>query len=161
MNRKLTIRDYQSADAAVLRQLFFETIHHVNCRDYSTKQCQAWAPVTYDKTKWATRLANNQPFIAEIEQVIVGFADLQADGYIDHFFCHHAYQGQGIARTLMEHIHRHAKQRSLDKLYANVSITARPFFEHMGFHVAKAQQVRINDVRLTNYLMQKGLMTTN
>jgi len=157
MNHKLTIRNYQSSDAAVLRQLFFETIHQVNCRDYSTKQCQAWAPVTYDKSKWATRLANNQPFIAEIDNVIVGFADLQPDGYIDHFFCHHAYQGQGVAKTLMAHIHWHAQQRSLDRLYANVSVTARSFFEHTGFQVVKTQQVLINDVRLTNYLMQKAL----
>lgn len=41
------------------------------------------------------------PFIAEINGVVVGYSDLQSDGFIDHFFFHHEYQGMGVGKALI------------------------------------------------------------
>jgi putative acetyltransferase len=152
---EISIRQFKQEDADTLHQLFYHTIRHVNCRDYSQAQVEAWAPTDYDKTQWNKRIAEINPFVVEYEGVIVAYADIQPNGYIDHFFCHHQYQGKGIARQLMQHLHQQAKEMKLDKAFAHVSITARPFFEKAGFRVVKAQQVPIRGLILTNYVMEK------
>lgn len=150
----IIIRDYQPGDGQVLRELYFSTVHNINSRDYTRDQLQAWAPDEYDEAAWDTHLQALTPFVAVIDNKVVGYADLQSDGLIDHFFCHHQYQGQGIGRALMQHILEQARQRSVLSLRAYVSITARPFFEHAGFQVVKEQQVRLRGQLLTNYRME-------
>ncbi|GAJ75286.1 putative acetyltransferase [Vibrio sp. JCM 18905] len=77
---------------------------------------------------------------------------------IDHFFCHHEYQGQGIGRDLMSFLFSQAKvQGGIERLYSEVSITARPFYEKMGGFTVKVQQraeVRGGET-LTNFMMEK------
>jgi putative acetyltransferase len=149
----VTLRNFQKADASTLRELLSETVRQVNNRDYSAAQIAAWAPKDYDREAWRKRLQQNQPVIAELDGVIVGFADVQADGYIDHFFCSASAQGQGVGRALMEHLLTHGYPR----FYANVSITARPFFERFGFRLVREQQVDVRGEILTNFLMEKLL----
>lgn len=151
--KQLSLRRYQDSDASALRALFTETVRQVNKRDYSAAKIAAWASEDYDREAWRKRLQQNQPIIAEVDGVIVGFADVQAHGYIDHFFCSASAQGQGVGRTLMEHLLTHGYPR----FYANVSITARPFFEHFGFRLVREQQVDVRGEILTNYLMEKLL----
>lgn len=100
----LTIRNYIESDAQALWQLFYSTIHHVNSRDYTQAQIEAWARHTFDTQVWQKCMDNLSPFVAEIESVIVGYTDLQNDGLIDHFFCNHQYQRQGVGRALMNHV---------------------------------------------------------
>jgi len=148
---EVKLRRFQTADAAILRELLTETVRQVNKRDYTPAQIAAWAPDDYDRQAWLERLQRNQPFVAEIDGSIVGFADVQTDGYIDHFFCSASSQGQGVGRALMNKLLAH----NYPRFYANVSITARPFFEHFGFRLVREQQVIVRGEKLTNYLMEK------
>ncbi|HSG51668.1 MAG TPA: GNAT family N-acetyltransferase, partial [Rheinheimera sp.] len=86
---------------------------------------------------------------------IVGFADVQPDGYIDFFFCHHAYQGKGVGKALMQHLLKTGKRQGIKCFYANVSLTAMPFFQHFGFNIVREQQVVVRGVALSNYLMER------
>lgn len=151
----MTIRNYCHSDAQSLRQLYFDTVHVVNSQHYTPEQIRAWAPLEFDLLAWQTCMEELQPFIAEIDGVIVGYSDLQSDGLIDHFFCHHAYQGGGVGKALMAHIFKSAQARKINRLYSHVSITARGFYEHMGFYVVQAQKVQLRGQILDNYLMQK------
>jgi len=90
-----------------------------------------------------------------LNDVIVGYADVQADGYIDHFYCHWQYQGIGIGKRLMETIFLTGRSQDVERFYSHVSITAKSFFEHMGFKSLTEQQVEVSDQLLTNYIMEK------
>jgi putative acetyltransferase len=90
---------------------------------------------------------------------IVGYSDLQTNGYIDHFFCHHQYQGCGVGTELMAYIHRLAEQQHIKQLSADVSLTAQLFFETKGFSLIKQQAVPIRGEILTNFKMVKTLST--
>lgn len=153
----LTIRRFQNGDESALREIFFNTIHNVNIKDYSERQVQAWAPVDYDQAAWNNRISSINPFVALLGDQIVGYADVQDDGYIDHFFCHNEYQGQGIGKALINEIFRTAEQKCLDRLYSHASITAKPFFEHFGFKEVKEQEVHIRGQILTNFVLEKLL----
>ncbi len=54
----------------------------------------------------------------------------------------------------MNAIFQKAKQDKIIRVYAEVSITARPFFEKQGFIVTKEQTVLLEGVSLTNYKME-------
>lgn len=151
----ISIRHYCPADAIHTWALFFHTIRQVNIHDYSLKQVMAWAPDEFDLGVWQKKMDKITPFIAEINGVIVGYADLQTDGYIDHFFCHHQYQGLGVARALMEHIFTQGRQAGIERYYSDVSITAQPFYAYLGFHVVKSQEMQIRGESLTNFRMEK------
>ena len=100
----LTIRKYEEKDAQATWKLFFNTVRNINSQDYNQQQLQAWAPDSMDLFIWNKRMRDIEPFIAEVDGIIVGYADLQNDGLIDHFFCHHNYQRQGVGRALMLHL---------------------------------------------------------
>lgn len=153
----MLIRRFQSADAPALWSVFYSAIHELACADYSPEQLEAWAPREPDADKWAARMEGIQPWVAEIDGRIAGYADLQADGYIDHFFVAAAAARRGVGTALMRRIHDTASQRGIRRLYCDVSITARPFFGRFGFQVQAAQQVSVRNVVLDNLRMQKEL----
>lgn len=149
------IRRYQAGDEIELRKIFFHTIRNINIKDYSKEQVTAWAPDEFDATQWQERVSAINPFIATIDHHIVGYADIQPDGHIDHFFCHWQHQGQGVGKTLMQTILSQAKHNNINRLYSHASITAKPFFEHFGFTMVKQQSVEIRGQILTNFVMEK------
>lgn len=153
----LTLRTYTPADAADLWHLFYHTIRQVNIRDYTQAQLIAWAPDEVEPDIWQRKMDARAPFIAEIQGEIVGYADLQADGLIDHFFCHYQHQGKGVGRHLMTHIFKTAQARGLKRLYSEVSLTARPFYAHFGFQLVKAQNLSLRGQQLQNFVMEKHL----
>lgn len=153
----LKIRKFQIGDELALRKLFYTTIRTINVRDYSAEQVKAWAPDEYDHAAWLNKITMIDPFVATLEEQIVGYADVQADGYIDHFFCHADVQGKGVGKALMQALHNAALLQGSIRLYSHVSITAKPFFEHFAFKTIKEQRVEVRGQRLKNFIVEKYL----
>lgn len=151
----MKIRKYKSTDYKEIADLFYETIHSVCVNDYSKEELEAWAPTPIDYKKWRKRLDEKKPFLAVVDNKIVGFAEIENDGHIDCFYVHKDYQGQGVGALIFNHIHTIGK--NYEKLYAEVSITAKPFFLKHGFKVIKENIVHINNQKLTNFIMEKQL----
>ncbi|QJB32429.1 GNAT family N-acetyltransferase [Chitinophaga oryzae] len=155
----MNIRKAALSDMPVLRDLYQGTIRTVNSKDYNPEQVAAWAG-RGDRLSSLERRINTQHFyVAETpDKVITGFASLEDDGEFDMMFVHKDFQRQGVATLLTETIIRKAETLQLPSLTAYVSITAKPFFERMGFRVVKAQTVDIDGVLLNNYEMIKHLV---
>src|SRR3546814_13537200 len=82
----MKIRRFIVGDEAALFRVFFSAIRTVAAKDYTTEQIEAWAPEDFSQDLWVSRMREIQPFVVEIGNEIVGYADVQQDGYIDHFF---------------------------------------------------------------------------
>ena len=149
----ITIREFKAGDEDGTWNVFYSAIHQVCSRDYTREQIQAWAPIDLDSSKWAKKIQSIKPFIATIDGKIVGYADLQDNGKIDHFFVHGDHQAQGIASALMNTIIRKAPIQQT--LYSEVSHTAKPFYEKHGFNVIQVQEVKMHGVALTNNIMER------
>ena len=154
------IRNFCPGDEPALRAVFHASVHGLACKDYTTEQLAAWAPLHHDAVQWAERMRANQPFIAQTIDggAIAGFADLHASGTIDMFFFFFSFAGQGVARALMAHLHAQAAQRGITRLNAHVSLTAEPFFAAQGFAVEARQQEERAGVVLHNARMAKALV---
>lgn len=151
------IRSFNHKDSPLLWRLFFDAVHRTAAKDYSQEQLNAWAPYQNDLALWSEKMRQINPFIIECDQTIVGYADLQADGLIDHFFIAAAANRKGFGSLLMNHIIKTAQRRNISYLYAYVSLTAQPFFSRFGFQIELRQQVKLRNVLLTNARMGKYL----
>ena len=149
----MNIRRFTQGDEKELWELFYNTIHNVNIQDYDASQVAAWAPDDMDENFIVQKFRQINPFVVVIDGKIIGYADIQPDGYIDHFFCHHEYQGQGVGKKLFSVLEKEAQENGVAKMYSNVSVTARPFFEAMGFSVEKEQLLTMGEQQLKNYRM--------
>ncbi len=161
MNNKIQVRRYQDGDAKFLSQIYYNTIHTVNAKDYTKNQLDAWAPWSsvQDYSGWQEKLEKIKPYVALIDDIIVGFAEFEPTGHIDCFYVHHEFQGSGVGSALIHEIEKEAVDKSITRVYAEVSITARLFFEAKEFQVTKQQTVQIRGVELINFVMEKCFTT--
>lgn len=145
------------AEAERLWHILFRCVHEVNCRDYSARQTRAWAPAKRDMTGWQRRLFRSRPLVLEREANILAFAEMDEVGRLGCFYVDPDWHGLGVGYTLMHQLVALAHKRDIPFLQAEVSITARPFFERQGFIQQHPQQVEREGVVLTNYVMTRDL----
>lgn len=151
----ITIRDYKTEDAQALADIYYNTIHQINIRDYSESQVDAWAPPTsLNVEAWKKKWEKLKPFIAVVDNMVVGFVEFEPNGHIDCFYCHHDWIGKGVGSALMKAVISSAKKQNITRIFVEVSITAKPFFEGKGFRVVKQQTIVRRGIELTNFVME-------
>ena len=148
----MLIKSYEKEFFIDICTLFYETVHSVNAGDYSESQLEAWAPKDNDYSHLKTALEKNWTLVAIEDGVIIGFADIEDTGYLDHLFVHRDYQGKGVATALCNEIEA---KGNFNEIETHASITALPFFEKRGYKVVREQIVEIRGEKLENYVMRK------
>src|ERR671924_1937969 len=86
-----------------------------------------------------------------------GFARIDATGCLDLLYVHPEVQRQGVARALFDRVTSLAVSRGVCHPHSEVSITARPFFESVGFRVVREQIIERRGLSLQNFRMEKDL----
>lgn len=147
----MLIRKYQSSDCKELVELFYNTVHTINTKDYTKEQVDAWAPRQIDLKAWNQSLQEHFSMVAVENDTIIGFGDIDKTGYLDRLYVHFEYQGNGIATALCNQLETAVQ----GNIVTHASITARPFFEKRGYKVVKEQQVERQGIFLTNFVMIK------
>ena len=153
----MQIRTYRNGDIPQISRLYYDTIHRINRRDYTREQVDAWAPDVPDDTFWKERFKNYNVYVAEDDGRIVGFAELGSTGHIDCFFVHCERQRSGVGTRLMERVTCSAGKNRISRLYADVSITAVPFFLGHGFDIVRESETIRRDVNIRQFIMEKWL----
>jgi len=131
----MKVRSYQLGEERAIWRVYYGSTRNIVGREYTREQVERWAPDSFDMENWKKRLAQKNPFVALIADKIVGFAELEPDGHIDRFYCHHKFQRQGIGSALMREVLAEAGRMGVTRLFAEVSITARDFFLAKGFTI--------------------------
>ncbi|MEI9597680.1 GNAT family N-acetyltransferase [Moellerella wisconsensis] len=158
----MKIRRFMYGDELPLLAVFISSVRGLAIQDYTPEQIDAWAPQQsarskWDNDDWQQKMRTLRPFVVEIKQQIVGYADLQSTGYIDHFFVAQHAARQGVGSLLMQHIEAQAKILNLSELTADVSLTAEPFFARHGFQIIKRNRAICQGVTLLNASMKKSI----
>jgi len=155
----MNIRRYRVGEEETLRRLHIDTTRKVNARDYTPEQIERWASRHADPGKWKERIRDRNPFVAELHGAIVGFAELEPDGHIDYFYCHHEFQRQGVGSALMQMITQEADRLGLARLYASVSTTAMKFFLAKSFKIDEERNNIVCEHPAKQYLMSSDRST--
>lgn len=154
----MLIRHARPDDCPQIARLYYATVRQVNARHYTPVQIRAWAPEVYPAAYWRRRQGQYLAvFVAESAGVITGFTELEPDGGIDCFYVHHAWQGCGVGSRLLARLVAEARRRRLPRLYADVSLTAQPFFRRQGFRVVRRQTRYYRHQFFRQFFMEKRL----
>ena len=148
----MVIREYKNSDCKEVSELFYNTVHTINAKDYTKEQLDVWATNEIDLEKFNKSLIEHYSLVAVENKIIVGFGNIDETGYLDRLFVHKDYQNRGVATAICDRL----EQKMLKgKVITHSSITAKPFFEKRGYKVIKEQQVERKGFLLTNYIMEK------
>ncbi len=147
----MMIREYQSTDCKEIAELFYNTVHTVNAKDYTKEQLDVWATGQVNLKKWNRSLQEHFSIVAVDAGIIIGFGDIDKTGYLDRLYVHSKYQGKGVAAAICNQLESAVR----GKIVTHASITARPFFEKRGYKAVKEQQIERQGVFLTNFVMVK------
>jgi len=151
----MEIQSYSSKRAVEIADLYHQSVHAIDPSLYTPEQKEAWAPTPPDYERWSERLNEKRPFMAIIDDRVVGFMELDADGHIDCAYTHPEFQGMGVASALYEHVLAEARSRNINRLYVEASFIAKPFFEHRGFSLVRENRVQRNGRTLVNFVLEK------
>lgn len=150
----MQLREYKTSDCEQLAELFYQTVHSVNTRDYTKEQLNVWATGKVDLQEWDKSFMEHKTIVAVESDEIIGFGDMDNTGYLDRLFVHKDHQREGIASAICDKLECSVNGK---RISTHASITARLFFEKRGYFVITEQQVVRSGVSLTNYLMEKEL----
>jgi len=153
----IELRRGRADDALTIARLFRDTVHAVNRQDYSEAHLDAWAPYQVDLEHWRGVIDASYFMVAVSGGMVVGFANLDGEDYVDQLFVHKDLLRKRIATKLIEEIEREAKRRGAQRLWTQSSITARKFFERQGFVTQQAQRITYNGQIFDNFSMEKRL----
>jgi len=151
---------FKTEDTEAVVELYYDTVHEINSEDYSPLAIEAWAPEDEreeKENKWRKALEENYSFVAKDKGKVVGFADIDKEGYLDRIYVHKDYQGEGIASVLLEKIENKARKEGLKYIHAEVSISAKEFFEFHGYQFVTEEALEKKGVSLIIYRMLKNL----
>jgi putative acetyltransferase len=153
----IAVRPFRAGDGQAVAELFVATVRGVNARDYDAAQIAAWSAAGADPDRWEALLPQRASFVAEIDAVVAGFADATATGCFDHLFVHRDHQGEGVGTALADAVEAAVRERGAAEVWAEVSITARPFFARRGYRVLRAQRKPAGGLSFRNDVMVKTL----
>lgn len=172
----MTIRKYHKKDCDEVFELFYNTVHNINIKNYTNEQIEAWANLSINQEDWCKSLEINYSLVytddiektKEAEQIetneekneeisIIGFGDITRAGYLNRLYIHKDHIGKGIGNLLAKELEEYATSLGLKEIVTHASITARPFFEKRGYQLIKEQEVERDGQYLTNYIMKKGI----
>lgn len=153
----MKLRKYQTKDCVIMAELFYHTVHTINKKDYTQEQLEVWADGNMDLIKWNLSFLENNTLLIEEKGRIVGFGDMDATGYLDRLYVHKDYQGKGIATTILKTLENQVERKQINCFTTYTSITAKPFFTKMGYHIKKENIVIKKGISLKNYQMEKQI----
>ena len=147
----MVIREYQPTDCKELAELFYNTVHTINAKDYTKEQMDVWATGQVNLERWNQSFLEHYSIVAVENKTIVGFGDIDENGYLDRLYIHKNNQRKGIATAICNQLEAAVQE----DIITHASITARSFFEKRGYKVIKEQQIKRQGVTLVNYVMKK------
>lgn len=149
----MLIRQYKPEDCKEMAELFYNTVHTVNAKDYTKEQLHVWAPGHLDLESWNRSFLAHHTVVAVEENRIAGFGDMNETGYLDRLYVHKDYQGRGAATMICDELESAAAEKMLYNACVDYGET---FFEKRGYRVVTEQQVERGGILLTNYVMKKA-----
>lgn len=128
----IVIRPYQSGDELGMAFAHSQSILQLCSRDYPAEAIIKWAVKIPEK--YAKKSQKGESFwLAEVNGVIAGLAGWQ-DEELKVFYLHPDYVGQGLGRRLFQALEQdYLTKTGATEWQLESTITAKPFYEAMGF----------------------------
>ncbi|MEM8972276.1 MAG: GNAT family N-acetyltransferase [Pseudomonadota bacterium] len=155
----MKVRVFNPADAAMLAEIFHDSVHRIGVKDYTKFQVDAWSPAPVSADRFLARVSDGRTVFVAVDGADkpLGFIELERSGHIDCFYCHSSIVRTGVGQALYRQLEEVALAMGMARLYTEASEAARRFFLRAGFTLMKRQEFEHNGVEIHNYLMEKSL----
>lgn len=156
------IRDCKDTDLSSLELIYHDAVMEQGRRGYSSEQVECWAAFPYlYAADFRTLVLTGYTRVMTCNQIPVAFATLHPDDHLALLYVLGDHAGRGIAGRLCEDIEKEAARRGVDCLRTDASALSRPVFELRGYRLLDTEQVEIEDLQFTRFIMEKSLLTTS
>ena len=152
----IAIRPFEKGDTQRLLKLFYDAVHTGVQSQYTLAQKDVWAPQGRQSGRWE-QTHDRYTLVAELDNHIVGFADITHDGDIDHLYVDPAYHRKGIGMLLINACIKIAHKNGLRIITTAASALAKPLLIKAGFTITSEKSIEKNDVTFDTTYMQKIL----
>jgi putative acetyltransferase len=152
------IRPAQASEFGAIGRIFHDSVHRIAKRDYTDEQLRAWSAEELSAEHWHKRTAGLEVRVAVVENLLAGFIGFSLSGYIDLLFTRPEFVRRGVARALLLDAESLLGQSGVETAWTEASLTARGFFETMGYSIVREQTMRRGEVELRNFRMEKALI---
>ena len=78
--KNVIIREYRPSDCKYLAELFYQTVHSINAKDYTDEQLNVWATGNVNINEWNQSLSEHFTLVAIKGGIIAGFGDIDRTG---------------------------------------------------------------------------------
>ena len=155
----MQVRAFRSEDAPALGRIFYSAVHQIGRLHYSPDQLEAWAPVVPGPDSFRELAADGRLLLLAVDgsDQPLAYGDLEADGHIDHLYCHPDVAGTGTTSALYDQLEAAAKDRGISRLHVEASEPARRFFLRKNFVLLQRRDFTFRDVAIHNFAMEKQL----
>lgn len=154
---KPALRPYLPQDAAILAQIFRDSIAELTGEDYDAAQQAAWIAMAEDEKAFAEKLAESLTLVATIAGSAVGFLSFKGRDHIEFLYVHPSVAQSGIGSLLVDAAEKLAAGRGASHMNVDASDTARNFFEKRGYLALHRQTAPCGEEWLGNTHMEKRL----
>lgn len=135
--KQIEIRNATDADAIQLSELIRRTIRVSNSKDYDQKSIDLLCSI-FEPKQVAKRIEEELIVLCFAGADLVGVAGLRR-GYLRSMFIEPRYQRQGVGKVLVEKIEEMAQQNAISEIMVHSSVTARQFYETIGYEFVEFQ----------------------
>jgi len=153
--KEVNIRQATTADMGKIIEIFKSSISELGSKHYAPKQIKAWKKRSEDLLFWKGMLKEELFVVGELNQKVGGFGSVNK-GKIGMMYVAPEFSREGIAKKILTHLIEVAKSQGHLKLTSEVSETAKPFFEYMGFISLGKQTFVREGVEIYNYKMERN-----
>jgi len=136
--KDLVIRDARPDDTAAISALVQHTVRTSNGRDYPA-EAVALIVANFAADKVGQRMAGRDVFVCQRGDRIIGTIGLGGDRLRSLFVDPDLQQG-GIGARLVAHLEEHARRKGVTELKLSSSLTARGFYERLGYRLIQREE---------------------
>jgi putative acetyltransferase len=153
------VRNAREEDAEELASLFHESVREVAAQHYSDAQVRAWSPSEPDPERFVMRITDGRTFLVAtgLDDEILAYGDLEANGHIDHLYARPDAAGTGVARLVYDRLEQAAHESGIERLFVEASEPASRFFTKRGFEIVERNDFELGGVPIHNFRMEKLL----
>jgi len=135
------------------------SIIEICSKDYTPEQITKFSEVTYSSDIWKNSVNNDYHVLIEVNGVVEGMchAGIRKDGNgeILGLYFTKKIAGKGIGREVVEMAFNYLEQFNPPKIVLTGTITAKPFYEKMGFVVIGEEMSEIRGTQLQCFKMER------
>ena len=156
-----TIRKGQISDMQMVEDAHKRSILELCSKDYTPEQIKSFSSVKYDYDIWVNSVTKDYFLVVEVDKKVEGmfharYRDKELGEVVGLYFTP-TVAGKGIGRKVFTQGISELKANGIKKVILTGTVTAKGFYEKMGFYVTKAKETTIRGAQIECFEMEMTL----